>query len=127
MGKLKTLNLVEKQKSGILSYLRILQTKYQNEILKVVLFGSAARGENDTESDIDILVVLKDEYSGLRDEISMAAFDSILEFDVIISPIVMESTLYEWHRKYKDPLYNNIKKDGIDIWIKTPEFLLKSV
>jgi predicted nucleotidyltransferase len=91
------------------------------------LFGSVARGERDMESDIDLLVVLKDEYSELRDEISMAAFDSILEYDVIISPIVMESKIYEWHKRYRDPLYNNIERDGIDIWMKTPESLLKSV
>ncbi len=127
MDKLKTLNLVERQVSGILSYLRVLQTKYQNKILRVVLFGSVARGERDMESDIDLLVVLKDEYSELRDEISMAAFDSILEYDVIISPIVMESKIYEWHKRYRDPLYNNIERDGIDIWMKTPESLLKSV
>ncbi|ODS33373.1 MAG: Nucleotidyltransferase domain protein [Candidatus Scalindua rubra] len=118
---------MERQKSGILSYLKVLQTKYQNKIMRVTLFGSAAKGESDLESDIDILVVVRDEYDGLCDEISMAAFDSILEHDVIISPIVMESKTYEWHKKYKDPLYNSIERDGIEIWMKIPESLLKSV
>jgi len=42
---------------------------------------------------------------------------------VILSPLVMDEETYEWHKKYRDPLYNRIKKDGIDLWMNKPEFL----
>jgi hypothetical protein len=59
----------------------------------------------------------------LKDEISMACFDIILETEVILSPLVMDEETYEWHKKYRDPLYNQIQKDGIDLWMNKPEFL----
>lgn len=121
------LSLTEKQKAGILEYLEVLQKKYRDNILQVVLFGSAARGEADEESDIDILVVLKNGDNKLRDEVSMASFDSILNNEVILSPLVMDKKTYEWHRRYRDPLYNNIERDGINLWMKRPEFWSKSV
>lgn len=111
-------NLTKNQKAALQGYLEILQRNYQDKILQVVLFGSAARGECDQESDIDLLVVLKNGDRRLRDEISMASFDLILKYDVILSPMVMDRETYEWHKRYKDPLYNSIKKDGIDLWMK---------
>jgi predicted nucleotidyltransferase len=112
------LNLTEKQKVTISQYLEILHKKYRNIILQVILFGSAARGELDEESDIDILVILKNGDNKLRDEISMASFEMILNNNVILSPIVMDKKTFEWHKRYKDPLYNSIKRDGINLWMK---------
>jgi len=53
----------------------------------------------------------------LKDEISMACFDIMLETEVILSPLVMDEETYEWHKQYRDPLYNQIQKDGIDLWM----------
>lgn len=91
--------------------------------MQVVLFGSVARGKYEEESDIDILVVLKNGSRKVRDEISMASFDLILKNDVILSPLVMDKKTYEWHKKYRDPLYNSIERDGIDLWTKRQELL----
>lgn len=118
-------NLTKNQKAAVLGYLQILQKKYRDKIEQVVLFGSVGRGESDEESDIDILVVLKNGGRKLRDEISMASFDSILNNNVILSPIVMDKKIYEWHKKYRDPIYNSIERDEIDLWMKRPESLLK--
>ena len=126
-GEEMTVNLTKNQKAGISGYLEILKKNYKDMILRVVLFGSVARGESDEESDIDILVVLKNGGRKLRDEISMASFDSILNNNVILSPIVMEKKIYEWHKKYRDPLYNSIERDGIDLWMKRLRLLSKSV
>ena len=108
--------LTKEQKAAIFAYLRLLREKYRDKIEQVVLFGSVARGEFDEESDVDIMIVLKNGSRRLRDEISMASFDLILRNNVILSPMVMDRKTYEWHKKYRDPLYNSIKRDGIDLW-----------
>ncbi len=116
-------NLRKEQKAALFTYLRLLQEKYGNKIDQVLLFGSAARGESDEESDLDILIVLKNGNKKLKDEISMASFDLILKNNVILSPIVMDRKSYAWHKKYRDPLYNNIERDGIDVWRMRPKSL----
>ncbi len=117
------LELNENQKEALSRYLAILRQKYKEQISKVILFGSVARGNPDPESDIDLLVVTANGDQKLKDEISMACFDIILKTEVILSPLVMDKETYEWHKKYHDPLYNNIQRDGIDLWIKKLEFL----
>jgi predicted nucleotidyltransferase len=117
------LQLNKNQREAITRYLSILNQKYKGQISEVILYGSVARGESVEESDIDLLIVIADGDQQLRDEISMACYDIILQTDVILSPLVMDEETYEWHKKYSDPLYNNVRRDGIDLWMKKPEFL----
>ena len=117
------LELNKDQRLAINRYLEILQQKYGEQISEVILFGSIARGDYTGESDIDLLVVTVDGGQKLKDDISMSCFDIILETDVILSPMVMDAETYKWHEKYEDPLYNHIKRDGLKLWRKKPEFL----
>ncbi len=115
--------LSRNQKEAINRYLGILNQTYREQISKVILFGSVARGDFSPESDIDLLIITANGEKDLKDQISMACFDIILETEVILSPLVMDKETYEWHKKYRDPLYNQIQKDGIDLWMNKPEFL----
>ena len=117
------MKLNENQREAITRYLTILEQKYEKQISRVILFGSVARGDAEPEADIDLLIVTVNGDQELKDEISMASFSTILETDVILSPLVMDEESYEWHKKYRDPLYNNVQRDGIDLWMKRPEFL----
>src|SRR4030067_2096663 len=121
------LELNRNQKEAIARYLEILSQIYREQISKVILFGSVARGDFSPESDIDLLIVTANGEQSLKDEISMACFDIMLETEGILSPLVMDEETDEWHKKYRDPLYNQIQKDGIDLWINKPEFLYKFV
>lgn len=123
MDKKMGLGLSRNQKEAITRYLKILSQLYKGQISRVILFGSVARGDFSPESDIDLLIVTANGEQTLRDEISMACFEIILETEVILSPLVMNEETYEWHKKYRDPLYNQIQKDGIDLWMNKPEFL----
>ena len=97
----------------IISVLRKrLEELYGSRLVKMVLFGSHARGDAETGSDIDVLVVLRGEVNpgeeigrtgGIVSELS-------LENDVVISCIFMEEYRY-LHRN--GPLLRNIRKEGI--------------
>ena len=92
----------------------------------MLVFDSVARGEYDEESDIDVLIIVENGEAEFRDEISMASYEPMLRNDVVMSSLVMDKVMYNWHKKYKDPLYNMIKKEGIGLWKKPPRFLLMS-
>lgn len=55
----------------------------------VRIFGSAARGEMDAESDIDLLVVLPDASLDTKLRVSERCFKSSLAIDRLVSPLVM--------------------------------------
>jgi predicted nucleotidyltransferase len=109
------------------AYIAFLKENYSENIIKIIMFGSAARRKRTRESDVDLLIITTNKRQSVKDEISMSAFDIMLKNNIVLSPIVMDKETYEWYRKYRDPFYNNIMRDGVDIWTKKPERSLKSV
>lgn len=90
---------------------------YGKAIDSILLFGSYARGDEDEESDIDIVAIVHGERLMLQEQLK-SIWDSSaeigLENDVVISPAVIPYTEYT---KYKDilPYYRNISKEGLVI------------
>lgn len=81
-------------------------------IIKIILFGSVARGDDREESDIDILIVTSD-CDELPDEINSIAVDFILEKDEFISPHVMSQEHFNKTIDY--PFLTNVLKEGVEI------------
>jgi len=50
----------EPYKSLLEKLTKLLQEEFQDKLISVVLYGSVARGDNRKDSDIDLLLVIKD-------------------------------------------------------------------
>jgi predicted nucleotidyltransferase len=125
--ELVSIGLNKKIIETVNAYIAFLKENYSENIIKIIMFGSAARRKRTRESDVDLLIITTNKRQSVKDEISMSAFDIMLKNNIVLSPIVMDKETYEWYRKYRDPFYNNIMRDGVDIWTKKPERSLKSV
>lgn len=111
--------LTNDEKAAVGEYLKELGEKYGKMFEAAILFGSKARGDADKESDIDLLIVVKNEDWSLQEEIALEAFEPMLEHDVIISPLVMGSKRFLWHKTHRAPLYRNLEAEGIELWTRT--------
>lgn len=105
------LNMVTKE------MVKCYRTYYGDNIVGIFLYGSYARGDYDTESDIDITAVVRGDRIDLQNTLKKVWDDSAdigLEHDVVISPTVIP---YEEFEKYKKtlPYYMNIEKEGLKI------------
>ena len=92
-----------------------LQTLYGSRLAKLILYGSYARGDQHEGSDIDFLVVLKDDNIKTGAELrymNSALFDLELHFNTTIS--VHPTTL----RRYNSSdylFYQNVRREGIEV------------
>ena len=84
-----------------------------DQVDSIVLYGSAARGDAGTESDIDILVVGHDSRS-LRDITGKIAFDLDCEggFTFIISAFTIERDELFRLRRLGSPFVRNVLREG---------------
>ncbi len=91
-----------------------LKKNYGEQLDKIVLFGSQARGDATPESDIDILIVLKNSfnYSQESERISILIADLCLEYNVLIS---CAFTTDEQFRHYNNAFFRNIRQEGLAI------------
>jgi len=90
---------------------------FGDRLTSVILYGSYARGNYDTESDVDIMVLVdirQDEYRHYRDEITALSSGLSLEYDITVSIKVKDSVFFS---QYKDsvPFYKNVLNDGVPI------------
>ena len=84
-----------------------------DNIIKTILFGSVARGDDTGESDIDILIIIHTDNRQMESMIDKKVIDFILEKEEVISPHVMTE---EHFNKTKDYSFlQNVMAEGVVI------------
>ena len=106
--------------------LTLLQ-RYISEVLRiyginlkeVILYGSYARGDNNKDSDIDIMILVDlndEEIRQKGDDLSNVTFDFNYDNDLMVMPIVKNQQHFNrWLNAY--PFYNNVRKEGVDLFV----------
>ena len=107
-------NLSEKENQAIKELVAGLKKVYGDNLSRVILYGSKARGEATEDSDIDILVVLKrlGNISEERERIHSIKWPICYKYDLLISAIIRSEQEYLTRLS---PLVLNIKKEGIKL------------
>ena len=93
---------------------RQFEVLYGERLVKMVLYGSQARGDAESGSDIDVLVVLQ---GSVNPGEEIAATGEIvaelsLRFNEVVSCVFMEEERFV---RRNGPLLRNIRKEGIAV------------
>jgi len=95
-----------------------LKKLYGEHLKDIILYGSYARGDYDSESDIDIMILVdlddikQQEY---RDVLAEKVTDLSIKYEVLVS--VMDNYYKNFnHRASYVPFYKNIMQEGIRIY-----------
>jgi predicted nucleotidyltransferase len=90
---------------------RRIKEKIGNHAEEIILFGSRARGDAQTGSDYDFLVVLDDKNSERVSDIRGIEVEVLDKFDVLAGCVVWSRE--EWNRKKRFPIGRNITTEGV--------------
>jgi len=85
-----------------------------DQLVSVLLYGSQARNQASPDSDIDVLVVVRDDsdYSDLIRRTSAAVSALSLRYDVVISRAFVSQERYE---REQSPFLLNVRREGVAI------------
>jgi len=115
-GRIGYLTAAEREK--VATFLERLAERCGDQIARVIFFGSRARGDHDAESDIDLLVVTRNGKPAVEQ-----AVVALMSDEPYLSVLVFSAEDYREHQRLQDPLYVNLRRDGIELW--DPEAWLK--
>lgn len=88
---------------------------YQEHLLRIVLYGSVARGTNTSDSDVDVAVIVENETEPQHEELLDFVTDMDLKYDMVFSVLTIESDNFRKWEKIL-PFYKNIVNEGIELW-----------
>ena len=83
-----------------------------DKIDKIILFGSVARGDDTSDSDIDILII-SDYLDDIQDKISYESYQFVLYNQVVISPHIMSNSKIDMINDFT--FMRNVRREGIVI------------
>ena len=98
-------------------YRQQLEGVTDNQIKKIILFGSYARGDFKINSDIDVMILVdasKTELKKCENRIYDMTYEFNCEHDTEIMPVVQDEKHFNyWKESYV--FYRNVEKEGVTI------------
>ncbi|MGH9425414.1 MAG: nucleotidyltransferase domain-containing protein [Terriglobia bacterium] len=95
------------------AYRQTLTQQFPGLIEQIIIFGSKARGTATADSDLDLLVVIRQGDWRLKDAVTQPGYSLSIDQDVV--PSIMVYTMEEWEQRRNDeaPLWQMVNRDGV--------------
>jgi predicted nucleotidyltransferase len=108
--------MLSAQEKAILKQFKTsLKRTLGGRLVELKLFGSKARGDDQPDSDIDVLVIVATDDWRVCDTVYNVATDLSLETDLYISAKVISKNRFDQLRKDGTPFLRNVSKDAISV------------
>ena len=103
------------EQAAITAYVQAIQRQYPDRIRAVALFGSKARGDDDPESDIDLLVICDAEDHQFRSALWRKASEISLDLSVLLSIRIYSQARWQKARQIGLPFTREIIADSLSL------------
>jgi predicted nucleotidyltransferase len=120
-------HLAANERTALKALVERLYQRYGDALLRIVLFGSKARGDFDEESDLDLLIVVRMSNGRYRQhwhEIVDLVWEVEFEYGIVTSLIIKDEPTYATMLRHGLLLHREIEQDGIILWTKQPDELI---
>ena len=94
-------------------YRKALRERHSGTVLRMVIYGSKARGEAREDSDLDVMVVVRNEATALKRPLRRIGYDLAAASWVV--PSIMAYTQAEWDRlkNLRSAYRESVERDGV--------------
>jgi predicted nucleotidyltransferase len=109
------MKLTGRERKIIEEFKRRAERQFPGEIVRVMVFGSKARGDATRASDIDILVITPSDDWALGDKIREIGYELDEEIDFALSIQVISKNHLAYLRDRNFQFVKNIEQEGVAI------------
>ena len=111
----QSLDLSASERLALTQLLDRLKREHSHTVLQVVLYGSIARGERRSDSDVDLLIITCHDDWREHEPMRFLAAHLSNEYDVFLSVRVMSLTRFQRLQSVQPLLYQSICRDGLEL------------
>lgn len=111
----KRLRLKTKDANAVREFAQKVRAALGRQLVALKLFGSKATGRDSPDSDIDVLVVVREASVKIEDQVLDIAFEVNLAHEVYISPRVIGGATLEDPVWKMTPFLQALAKEGIPL------------
>ena len=107
------MRLTPDEQAWLDAYRHDLVERYPDTIHQMVIYGSKARGDSHPESDLDVLLVVRNESGALRRPLRRLGYDLAVIFNAV--PSILAYTQAEWEQRKRSgsPFREAVERDAV--------------
>jgi predicted nucleotidyltransferase len=109
------LKLTPAEQQWLSEYRQTLTEQFPGIIEQLTIFGSKARGEATEDSDLDVLIIIREGDWKLKEAIARPGHLAAVGTDVVPSFIVYTVNEWEQRRQAETPLWQTVMRDGVAV------------
>jgi hypothetical protein len=109
-------HLALNERTAVVAAVQEIAARHSDTVRFVALFGSKARGDFDSDSDIDLLIIAENDDWHIRDQIRDPIFDINFAHNIYISPRVIGWERFQTLPRRRPGLFANLCRDAIELW-----------
>ena len=110
------LTLHPEEQTWLDEYRKALGERHPGTVLRMVIYGSKARGDAREDSDLDVLIVVRNEATALMRPLRRIGYDLAAASRAV--PSIMAYTQAEWDRReetLKSAYRQSVERDGVTV------------
>lgn len=107
------MNLTHDEQAWLDSYRKALAEEFPNVVEEIVIFGSKARGTAKPDSDLDVLVVIREGDRRLKNAVRRPGYMLSIGTDAVPSMIVLTREEWKLLEKRRAPFWQTVTRDGV--------------
>ncbi|MBI2191410.1 MAG: nucleotidyltransferase domain-containing protein [Planctomycetes bacterium] len=109
------MKLTPDEQAWLEAYRKALKEQHREAVGRMVIYGSKARGTSHPDSDLDVLLVLKNQAASLKRELRNIGYLLAATSEAV--PSILAYTEEEWEDR-KDigsPFWNAVERDAVEV------------
>jgi predicted nucleotidyltransferase len=107
------MNLSINEQSWLAAYRQELARQFAGLIQKIMVFGSKARNQSTKDSDLDLLILIRDGDWRVKDAVAQPGYLLALDWEVVPSILIYTSAEWEQRRRHQAPFWQMVNRDGV--------------
>ncbi|HEV3263728.1 MAG TPA: nucleotidyltransferase domain-containing protein [Gemmataceae bacterium] len=111
----RTVQLTQSEQQWLNAYRQALGAQYAGTVEEMLIYGSKARGDAGPESDLDVLLIVKDR--AVRQKRALRRVGYLLAAATDVVPSIMAYTRGEWEQRKQSgsPFRRAVDRDGVRV------------